>query len=251
MIFGYWAYDIAANILILCILTVYGLRKRNIFPERKFYSYMAIIICLLSWMGRLNLGGQVNTLLPIYAFVSITAGIAADKIIFNNFNGSNIEDIYKRACVVMLLIFQFAIFLYQPQDYIPSNIASVTERNLIERIRNTKGAVFIPSHSYLAFLAGKDEHANINAIQEVMGDAGNFSPLIDNISISEEYANLIRNRKFKMIILDHFDCCMQTNKYERLGNYLKLIEKNYRRSDRVVLYKYSKNIPFYIYEPVL
>ena len=89
---------------------------------------------------------------------------------------------------------------WQPQRYIPT-VADVTAGDrLIEHLRGIDGAIWIPSHPWYAFLAGKPPHVHRMGIKDV---TTRQSRMIDGLD------DELRRHGFAAIILDNRDLALE------------------------------------------
>jgi hypothetical protein len=59
-----------------------------------------------------------------------------------------------------LLCVQFLLAWYPPGRWLPSSESSAKGKEIVERLRDAKGPVFVHLHPVYAWLAGKEPHLN-------------------------------------------------------------------------------------------
>ena len=111
---------------------------------------------------------------------------------------------------------QMYICLYNPLVYLPNQADLLANREVIELLKKSPGAVWVPYHSYLAYKADKPRHAHILAMVDVkQSDREGAS-----INLENEIQKKIHDQLFTLIILDEWDRygmaeAFLSGKYER------------------------------------
>jgi hypothetical protein len=152
-------------------------------------------------MARLNRGGFPNALFPTYAMISILFGLAAHTAFqFIQIAPEGKQKLVETS-IYLICIVQFSMLFYNPLHQIPTQKDLRAGTELVNTIKQIKGDVFIPSHSYLPVLAGKPRYADESAIAELVGIFGG-GPKEEGKKIMNELMQTIREKRFSAIMLD-------------------------------------------------
>ena len=108
-------------------------------------------------LSRLHVGGAINVLIPTYMALALLAPIALREA------GS-----VGRWVMPIVLLLQFALLVYDPRPFVPSEADRRAGDALVKLIRNTDGDVMIPLHGYWARQAGKTPRAHGMAVMDVV-----------------------------------------------------------------------------------
>ncbi|MHC4790258.1 MAG: glycosyltransferase family 39 protein [Planctomycetota bacterium] len=200
----FWVADIARPLLIAFVLSIFYIFSQFSTADKKhylFYSIITIGVLALSWMARLNRGGFPNALIPTYAVISILFALEAHAF------SQSFQAVPERTQKLMqirvyfLCIAQFLVLLYNPVQQVPSPQDLQAGTELVNTIKQIKGDVFIPSHSYLPVLAGKPRYVDESAAAELVGIFGGEHKK-EGKKLLYEINQAIINKKFSAIILD-------------------------------------------------
>ena len=93
---------------------------------------------------------------------------------------------------------QFAILAYDPRNHLPTERSERAGHELVETLRQTPGAIWIPYHGYLATQAGKSPQAHWMAVSDVLIStrAGEV-----RIALQREVEDAILQQKYDLIVL--------------------------------------------------
>lgn len=199
----FWIHDIIQSLPIAFSLSIFYVGAWLSHSAKKsFLFYVLVAIGMLggSWLSRLHSGGGSNGLMPAYAVIAIICGLFVTIL-----KSIEVASIDKRksleSFVYIICIIQFVSLIWNPLTQIPTREDSEAGRELIQTIARTEGEVWIPYHGYLATMAGKNSHAHIMAIWDVLrGDNGQAS-----IDLINGIRQAIREKRFSLIILDDVD----------------------------------------------
>jgi hypothetical protein len=164
----------------LSVMLIVVLFRRDV---ARNVSWLVVILAafIVSGVGRSSVGGNVNNLMPVYAFLCLSP-----MILFKT------QRVSKTLWV--LVVIQFALGAYNPLRYIPTSAMRESGDRLVKRIAETKGEVLVMMHPYYALLAGKQPSAQIAALW--YGRARGTAPLPD------DFVKRIQNRYYSMIVSD-------------------------------------------------
>jgi hypothetical protein len=167
MIPGFWLKDLAAPLPAAVALAAawFLWRAAPSGRVRLFFGLMGSGMIGTAWFSRLHEGGYENVLMPAHAFTAILLGLAVHRFA----SGARDAAAVRRASLVYAAcILQFALLWYNPWKEIPTKRDAAAGERMIENLARVKGDLFLPAHGYLPHLAGKETHAHLMAIRDVM-----------------------------------------------------------------------------------
>ena len=221
-IIDYARHDLLQDLGPLCaILTaLIVLRLRGLPAQSRLsrdWPLFALLAMLTSGWMRARLGGNLNSLLPVYAFLSLvpvllyadlmrtedplqarhsdtettpkarTIAAPARTIRSNPFSAA-------RALLYLAILWQLALGIYNPLSGVPRNGMRETGQQLIERIRQTPGPVLVLEHPFYALLAGKESGVALTALWHAR--------LHGAAPLPPDLAERIRNHYYALVITD-------------------------------------------------
>lgn len=200
---SFWVLDIGLALPIASVMAIQmlGLRRFVGFELKTAGFYWAATAGLfaMSFVGRLNLGGFLNNLMPAYAMLSICFGLA-----INHWRAQPITTRRSALAAVgisALSALQFALLIYPIEAQIPESQEMAAGQQLVERIRQLPGEVYIPYHPYLAMLAGKSGLAHQVAWAELQGDFGGQASALLQV-VQSEFRQAVRTKELAAVMLD-------------------------------------------------
>ncbi len=158
--------------------------------------FVAIVAAfIVSGVGRSSVGGNVNNLMPVYAFLCLSPMLLkTSKVSPTPLRFGTLRETFEVSVTASLIILQFALSAYNPLRYIPTPTVRESGDRLVKRIAATNGEVLVMMHPYYAMMAGKQPSAQIAALW--YGRARGTSPLPD------DFVKRIRDHYYSMIISD-------------------------------------------------
>ena len=111
---------------------------------------------------------------------------------------SNFDKSMAALFIVLLAFLQFPPLYYNPAAQIPSKADREAGAQIVETIRGIDGDVFVPSHGYLAELAGKKMYAHECAI----GDVWRGTDTDISMEMLKSITRAIEDRHFQAVIVD-------------------------------------------------
>jgi hypothetical protein len=150
--------------------------------EPWFFLFLSAGLVATSWLGRLNPGGYYNVFMPVYAGISILFGLGVG-VLYEKIKDENSKSKSLIGVLILLLSgVQFLTLLSSPAAQIPTQADRQAGQELVERIAACPGNVYVPFHTYLAHLAGKDGYAGVVEMGELRGSfGGRPDPLWDEV----------------------------------------------------------------------
>lgn len=161
-------------------------------------SYFAIVTVLLTgaiWFVRAHVGANLNAIIPLYAWIAVLAGVALDRLLQISGDASALPNgaASLLPCFLWLLACaQLAGHLYRPAEI---HTGDLEARNaFVDAVRRTPGDVWVVDHSYDAILAGKPLHADMDALDAVLGR--HYQPAL------AQFHDAITGHKLTAVVLD-------------------------------------------------
>lgn len=177
----------------IVLLALLFISWRFLWPSTHRAAWFFLILSggsiAVSWLGRLNPGGVHNVFMPAHAGISILFGLGVGTLYKKAENGISTNKSLVTTLVLFLSGVQFVMLLSPPEAQIPTQSDKQAGQELVERIEACPGNVYVPFHTYLAQLAGKDGYAGVVQMGELRGSfGGRPDPLWDEVlsQIQEE-----------------------------------------------------------------
>lgn len=238
-IISFWSYDIfkhTALMFLVSIMWIIFLIKNSEKNDYIFFSMAMIGIILSSWLQRLHLGGFVNANIPAYALLTITFLSGINYFLKNNDLVSELN-INKYKIILFLIIFSQLLSLnYNPTKAIPTKEDRAAGENLINKIKEFKGEVYIPNHSYLNRYAGKKSFASWVGYLDLMISKSELK-----YELESEFEEKLKQKYFDAIITN------TTNFHHFIEKYYGIREEIFHKE---VFFTISQRTrPEYIYVP--
>jgi len=201
--------------------------------ERNHWLIAILAAFIVSGVGRSSVGGNVNNLMPVYAFLCLSPILLKTSKVFKTFEVS---------VIASLIILQFALGAYNPLRYIPTPTMRESGDRLVKRIAATNGEVLVMMHPYYALLAGKQPSAQIAALW--YGRARGTMPLPD------DFVKRIRDRYYALIISDESLFEIEDAKLQNLlsANYVRTVTLDESESPPAPVGMLVR--PSVVYEPI-
>jgi hypothetical protein len=153
---------------------------------------------MISGLGRMRVGGNLNNLMPAYALLCVAPAIlmqmfppplSSDEAIPK---GSQI--LWRNWIIVILILVQFAIGRYDPKHYIPTLEMKKSGDHLIQQIVSVEGPVYVMMHPYYTLMAGKEPSTQIATLWYVRHRG--------ELPLPNDFINRIQNHYYSVIISD-------------------------------------------------
>ena len=184
-----WGIGGLSLMLIIALSEVHVGGLRFVLPRFQSPAHWLVAIFaafIVSGVGRSSVGGNVNNLMPVYAFLCLS------PMVF--FVGAKHASPLRTAFIASAVILQFILGAYNPLRYIPTPTMRESGDRLVKRIAATNGEVLVMMHPYYAMLAGKQPSAQIAVLW--YGRGRGTTPLPD------DFVKRIQNHYYSMIISD-------------------------------------------------
>lgn len=170
----FWTKNIISPLLIAFSASMFYVFSQFLKSNKKnclFYFLITVGMLGASWISILHIRGYPNGLFPACAIISILFALEIHTI--SEFLQSIPTETQKlmEIRLYLICIIQFLVLLYNPLRQIPTQKDLKAGREFVNTVRQVQGDVFIPQHSYLSVLAGKNNHAHAAAIVELFFDS--------------------------------------------------------------------------------
>ena len=203
---GYWKYETLGALPLAALLAtgwfVYILARKK-YDTLVVYGTTLFGVIISTLLSRMNLGGFINTLIPLYAFLAVFCAFGLHSAIstVSELPREHSQTISITALAAVLL--QMAFLIYNPIPLIPSEQDTAAGNQLIAEIRAIEGDVYVPSHTYYSTMAGKRPFAHAAAIRQITAYFDETDPI--RIRIIDELNTALEERRFSAIIMDDND----------------------------------------------
>ncbi len=177
-----------------------------------FYGLVAAAVTGIACMTYIKSGGFKNVLMPVYAVVSMLAGLCLGASIQRGAAPAPPPP-WKQAAAVSALLLQFFFLLYNPVRLIPSQDFELLCKSTVSAIGEISGPVFAPANGYLCAAAGKNSSAHIGCINDIL--RGGPHPVANRLIADIRKA--LRERRYSAVLLDR-----------KFTRFQKVIERYYR-----------------------
>ena len=197
---GFWTTDLLGAFAISFALGVFGFCRMSRDTWRRDGLDLAIIIGLVltAYATKIRVGSYDNLVIPAHLAASLAFGWGLDRILVLRESLGDRGRALERFAVV-LCVLQFSLLLYKPWRQIPTSAHAAAGRQFVESLGRVRGDVWIPSHPYLAEMAGKPTWAHELALTDVLrqGDTPQQRALMDSLRTA------LRTHAFGLVVLDH------------------------------------------------
>ncbi len=192
--FTFWTSDILPYFSIaLSFITLWFIDKLKLswnFSERIIFCFF-IGAMINSYLLRLHYGGFLNVIIPFVGSIAILFPYT----VFQFLKETRTTSISKQL-ILVLLVFQFLVLVYNPLQYIPTQKSVVGWNNFIENVKGIKGDVFLPVSSFIPRLAGKKSYAHYVLINDLL-----ISNVKEKGLVYRQLVEKLKKREFSAVIL--------------------------------------------------
>jgi hypothetical protein len=185
-------WPIVATLLVVAfILVPFRWRDR----DGTFFAVVTVVLTGSMWFVRAHAGSNMNSILPLLAWVAVLTGVAIGRLLDRD-EATGETAWPARGMVASLLwiavIVQLGAHLYRPGQILREDLAA--REQFEAELRATPGDVWLTDHSYDGILAGKPMHADMDALDAVLGR--HYEPAV------KEFNDAISGQRFTAIVLD-------------------------------------------------
>ena len=128
-----------------------------------FYLFVSFALFGGIWFVESHRGASMNSVMPVYAWTAVLFGVSIARLL------DATEAQPRPAFVVLLAVaIQLASMIYNPGRFVPPPDARERSEQFVARLRALPGDVYVLNHSYDTLLAGKQPHAEGEALGAVL-----------------------------------------------------------------------------------
>ena len=244
----YWTQDIMgvlpiSLLMMICYFIFTNYKKEN---NQVFYLIIALSLILGSMPNRLILYGVLNAVTPTYVALALMTGLSISKI-YGLINNIEKVDVRNRITIFILsgLIIQFAMCLYSPRVYIPTQNDILDRNAIVTMTRNANGDVFNPCRGYYNSLAEKNTSAHLGALIDIIQIVND--PVGEKLR--NEFIEKIQKQEYSMMVLNKFWIVTLPDMHKIIEQYYYKPESTKENMTEYVLKNGKANMETYIYMP--
>jgi hypothetical protein len=158
-----------------------------------FYLFVSVSLYGGIWFVESHRGASVNSVMPVYALTAVLFGIALSRLLEFADEGAMPR---MALAVLMVAVVQLLALVYNPGRYVPPADAVAKTQRFIEQLRALPGDVYVLNHSYDAVLAGKEPHAEGEALGAVLDaklgkTSSDLRAQLDNSLNAHQYSAIV------------------------------------------------------------
>ena len=185
--------------LIAILATILGIQRMGLKVLLKQPWLIGLVLAIvISGLGRMRVGGNINNRMPAYAFLCLIPAIWMQMFLPRLSSNAHLNDrrlvLWRNWIVVVLILIQFVLGRYSPQRHIPTSFMKQSGDRLVQTIAASKGQVLVAMHPYYTILAGKEPSTQIATLWYVRHRG--------ELPLPDDFVNRIQNHYYSVIISD-------------------------------------------------
>jgi 4-amino-4-deoxy-L-arabinose transferase-like glycosyltransferase len=194
---AFWTADLFPT-LFLALLTSIGLFVGMWTSDRGRAVFYCGLLCgaiLVGWVGRANVAGAANVMMPIYAVLAVTMPLALQAALGRLDGPGRL----RRTCCIgvhLVALAQLAMLSYDPRDIVPSPSDKTFADQVLVRLRDVDGGIFFMGDRYFARLLAKPSVGLDYSLADVLRDQD--SPVAAKLRAS--IIGALRNGQFVGVV---------------------------------------------------
>ncbi|HEY2982023.1 MAG TPA: glycosyltransferase family 39 protein [Anaerolineales bacterium] len=201
------------------LATILGARQAGwkVWREQAWLVGIALAL-LVSAMGRMRVGGNLNNRMPAYAFLCLAPALLMKLLTPEGFGmprpsyASRVR--WRDALIYLLILMQFALGRYSLPRHIPTSAMRLGGDRLVQRIASIHGNVLVLMHPYYALLAGKQPSTQIATLWYVRERGA--------LPLPDDFVQRVESLYYSAIISDD-------SSFEKMPDLQALLTANYPR----------------------
>jgi len=163
-----------------------------------FYTLGSVGMILFTGFLRAHRGANVNSLLPLYAWMAVLFGLALARL-YAVLEARDSAAARAALCVLLVAAgLQMLVHLYSPRDFLPTPQEQAEREAFEQQLRAIPGEVMVLSHPEDGVLAGKPLFAGSESIGAVL-DGGDH---LRSNALMQQYNALLRGGTLNAVVLD-------------------------------------------------
>ena len=164
--------------------------------DGSFFAIVTVLVAAAIWYVRAHVGANLNADIPLYAWMAVLAGVALDRLLQCVGRTPDAQSPTSQQTAAALLwlaaAVQLGAHLYRPAEIPTGNLQA--RAAFLQALCATPGDVWVVDHSFDAILAGKPLHADMDALDAVLGRR--YQPALD------EFQRLTARKALTAVVLD-------------------------------------------------
>ena len=191
---------VMAGLSLIAFLTIFfGFQRKglNVFLEQPWFIALGLAI-VISGLGRLRVGGNINNRMPTYALLCLTPALLMQMFVppltINEQTNEGSPFVWQNWILMFLILAQFTLGRYPPERYIPSTFMKNAGDHLLQQIASMDNPVLVMMHPYYALMAGKDPSTQIATLWYVRHRG--------ELPLPSDFVNRIKSHYYSTIIGD-------------------------------------------------
>ncbi|WP_263380912.1 glycosyltransferase 87 family protein [Granulicella paludicola] len=128
-----------------------------------FFLFVSFALFVGIWFVEAHRGASMNSVMPVYAWTAVLFGIAIARLMDVSAAQPRLH-----LAVLLAVAVQLVAMIYNPGRLVPPADAVQRSQAFVQRVRALSGDVYVLNHSYDAILAGKQPHAEGEALGAVL-----------------------------------------------------------------------------------
>jgi len=182
-----------AWVVIVAAVLLTGVKLRS--AGTMFYGFVSVALYGGTWYVEAHRGASMNAMMPVYAWTAVLFGVALARLLsWAEKIGSARLGLLALATAAMQLL----ALVYSPGRFVPPASSVAASQRFVEQLRALPGDVYVLNHSYDAILAGKQPHAEGEALGAVL-DAKLGATSAD---LRAELDEAMRAHKYTAVVID-------------------------------------------------
>ena len=158
-----------AWVVVAAALVLVGVRLRS--RVTMFYLFVSVALYGGVWFVEAHRGASRNSVMPVYAWTAVLFGVSLARLL-GWAEAARLELPQRQGMASVLIlgaaVLQLMALIYNPGQYVPPTAAVVALNKMIAEIHAIPGDVYVSYHSYDAVMAGKQPHAETEALGAVI-----------------------------------------------------------------------------------
>ena len=160
-----------------------------------FYAFVSVALIGGVWVVQAHRGSSQNAMMPVYAWVAVLFGVAMARLLDA---GERSGAAQVSVMVMLAAAVQLFVLVYNPGRYLPTAEQRAATEQFIAQLRALPGDVYVIDHGYDAMLAGKQAHAQGEALGGVLDApvSAQSEPVRDELEAAK------REHRFSAVVVD-------------------------------------------------